>query len=531
MFKTLDKNTIEDILKIPRDTLVDPVDMAKDLKVTFYPIETENKTTVDFSIRLKESLLRLGVEIIPFEKSLITIPFKRIISRFFKICVNNFLFLFSSFFTTEQIHIYVPFEVVKNLSIRRRVKSGISIIVTGELIEDNLLPINITESFSKSSVITILDWPNDLKEGDVFQKHFDTAMAMFARNMTNIVLLVKEDKWLLYNFNASHPIFDFNSFDNNILSALIPKVYAPIKPMLLSEFKREKKRFDEKDEKHDEFVKDLVLNAGLLEKTGIYPKGKKISNLPFRNKYYKWIGSLHLDHRNGMSYGFLARQLPIRTSQIFFDIPVNDGKEYIKLHIDNKFYFMEVPEIEILTQRSGSDKTKPDPSRDVVKIGFRDNAFFVQTPLKLKLNNNIKTSFDTKVILAHAFGNAIIASFLKFRFGNQNKFVEQAEKKGFAITHWHGYINEKYSSQKFMVHGINNPHVACSSPQSAIYALAGKLSLIESVVKNGGEFYGDIHIEPHHGTNLTSGSIFDFANLLLENKDFTSLGNANLHFK
>src|SRR5205823_2027516 len=135
--------------------------------------------------------------------------------------------------------------------------------------------------------------------------HFNTALSLFAYHMTNIVLAVNEKKWLLYNFNASHPIYDVdNNFKEDVLHALIPKIAAPIRAHRYSEFIIREQAFDIDDQEHSMFVDDLVEGSRIFDSTGLYPKGKKISDLNFRNKYYRWIGQIHLDHRNCMSYGF-----------------------------------------------------------------------------------------------------------------------------------------------------------------------------------------------------------------------------------
>ena len=67
----------------------------------------------------------------------------------------------------------------------------------------------------------------------------------------------------------------------------------------------------------------------------MYPKKRLVAELNFRNKFYKLIGKKYLDNRNGMSYGFVARQLPTDLSK-------------------------EIPDVWVLTSKSGSDKSKLD---------------------------------------------------------------------------------------------------------------------------------------------------------------------------
>ena len=243
-----------------------------------------------------------------------------------------------------------------------------------------------------------------------------------------------------------------------------------------------------------------------------------------------------------MSYGFLAWQMPTKLSEVnLFSEISEELKEllhdsdfafdknndlYIKVETpDKEAYVMKVPEVQVLTQRSGCDKTNFDPQKDLLQMGIKNGKMYMQTPEGMRIAKDYKPSFDTKVILAHSVGNAIAASLLK-RLKKESHFAEQVEHSGIALSHWHGYINEKYIPKGWYVHGYSNPHVACSTPQSAIYAIDGKLrSLFESLKTSQTEFLGDIHVEPHHGTNINFPSLRELAKFFQENKDVVALGN------
>ena len=417
-------------------------------------------------------------------------------------------------------------------------------VATGNY-KDDMLPMGRTLSFTESSIITILDFPQNINTETEFHKHFDTAMSLFAYHMTNIVLAVNETHWLLYNFNASHPIYSLKQdFEKNILHALIPKIVAPIRPCKSSDFIIEPTPFDIHDTTHKQFVNDVVAAGQTLEKTGLYPTGKKIDDLPFRNSFYRWIGKIHLDNRNGMSYGFLARQLPISLSEVA--LLENVKIKYREHYRQEKDYFyvgtrlflifelngttkvvLQVPEVWVITQRSGSNKTHINPERDLIKMGLIAGTMRLQTPQGFRLTNDYKTSFDTRVILAHAIGNALVASLLR-HINPDAPFVKQATQGGFAISHWHGYFNPESIPEGWHTHGIYNPHVACSSPQSAIYALQGKLTAFFDAFQKNEMYKGDIHIEPHHGTNMTYTSLQEFASFLKTYPTSTTLGNKYL---
>jgi len=156
---------------------------------------------------------------------------------------------------------------------------------------------------------------------------------------------------------------------------------------------------------------------------------------------------------------------------------------------------------------------------------------YLQALSTLKLNKNFKTSFDTKVILAHSLGNVICASILEY-LKPGSRFAKAVKENGLALAHWHGYINTKHIPSGWHVYGEKNPHVSCSSLQSAIYALQGKLNTLSKVIKEDIDYLGDIHIEPHHGSNITHYTLVETAEFFLQDNDVANLGNKYFeHYK
>lgn len=542
----LSQEALDKIIGIKEIVPLSHLEMAKIMKVTFFPFDEEylSKNILNFYRDLKIKLNELGVEVIPYEKSLKHISLYKAIIRCTLIFYRNIYVLYNNLFTNKEKLFYISFQVFLNTLFKRdRVKAGISIISLGESKTGNL-PMDNTSSFKDTSVITILDFPKNIKKDSDFHEHFNTAMNMFAHHMTNIVVAIDNEKFVVYNFNASHPIYSLTDgkLKEHLLEAVIPKVVAPIRPYKLSEFIIMKDSFNINDNIYKKVVNEFVDGGRLFDTTKLYPPGKRIDSLPFRNNFYKWIGKIHLDNRNGMSYGFLAWQMPAELSEVFpatgiknilgIDIIDKDwfyvGEDlFVVFEIDNKKLYMKVPEVWVMTQRSGSDKTHINPEKDLVKIGLKNGEMFLQTPKGLILDDDYKPSFDTKVILSHAVGNVMLASIFNY-FNKQKEYVKKIKEEGSALAHWHGYINPEFIPQGFFVHGLDNPHVACSSPQSAIYALNGKLNMLNDILNNKKPFIGDIHIEPHHGTNINFDSISSLANFFIENKEASSLGNKYL---
>ena len=314
----LSTDTMRAILGIEESVRLTSEEMADKLNITFYPYN-ENDISPNvkaFTERLERTLHELRANIVPYEEALEYIPIRKRLRRVFRIVLNDIWFFLQRLAGRNPSVPFIGVSVARGALRPRRIKAGISVIASGEQSTGNL-PMDNTSSFRRSSVITVLDRPDNIKEETEFQEHFDTAMHLFAYHMTNIVLAVTDTEWIVYNFNASHPVYRIDDrFSERVLSALIPKIVAPIRPYRFSEFVVQQGGFDPHDTLHEALVYDLINSGALLEKTGLYPPGKKIEELPFRNKFYEWIGKIHLDNRNGMSYGFLAVQMPVTPSRV-----------------------------------------------------------------------------------------------------------------------------------------------------------------------------------------------------------------------
>jgi hypothetical protein len=547
----LSQQAIEIILGIrEKHVTTEPRAMAKLLRVTFFPYkeETTSENVKRFIEVLKKSFDRLGVEQVPYENALVEISLFRALKRALLIILRNIQLIIHNLLLPNEpkplIHLGAVVNILKK---RRRIPPGTSVFAVGTNKGGNL-PMDYTMSFRDTSVITIDDAPGSLIDSDDFSTHFDKAMELFAYHMTNLVILVDKTRWLLYNFNASHPVYpidDGEGFDEHVLIGLIPKIVAPIRPLRFRDFSSVSGHFRLDDPNIQYAINEFISSGKLFASANIYPKGKVIDQLPFRNGFYRWIGKLHLDHRNGMSYGFMAWQLPTTIPNLIpwkefakthssrdilesrKDWFLINEQIYVAIEISTGKFVFKVPEVAVLTQRSGSDKTHIVPERDLLKLILRNGKMEIESPEGLILNEDYKPSFDTQVILAHAVGNAIIAAILQHEQKNLS-FVRQLSEKGMAIAHWHGYINPDFLPKGWHVHGLQNPNVACSSPQSAIYALDGKLKKFSQALSNELDYQGDIHIEPHHGTNINYPSLIKLAEFMLSQPKVSELGNKYL---
>ena len=472
------------------------------------------------------------------EKVLLRKRAKRVIG----VLLNNINYLIFAKFRKNKNIFFIPLESLKRIVRGQRLRRGVSVIALGSL-DPDYLPMQFISSFKSNSVIHIVKFPVEDFEKSGFHAHYEKAMGLFAHHMANIVIGVSSKKWILYNFNASHPIFSIeDNFKNHVLKALVPKIYAPISPNLISEFNILSRRFSPLDKHHYPTVNHIKDMAQGLSTTGLFSEGKKINDVPFRDNFHKFIGKLHLDNRNGMSFGFIAEQMPTKLSELVEmdyesyskkdkDYYFSEGKLFIVVALDleagTKYYSMMVPDVWVMTLRSGSNKTNFDINNDLLKIGLVGGRMCMQFPEGVKITGDYKPSFDTKVILAQAVGNAITATIHRYIF-NKSVFARAVEDRGIPIVHWHGYINPDKKMEGVLEYGRSNPHVACSSPQSAIYSLNGKLEKILKSIYRQEDLLGHVHIEPHHGINISHINMTSFIEAVQANAEITALGNKYL---
>jgi len=254
-------------------------------------------------------------------------------------------------------------------------------------------------------------------------------------------------------------------------------------------------------------IEDLSASAKVLKSNGVIMSHKSLDDLNFKSKFHERIARKYLDERTGMSYGFLVGQLPVRVKPAIKldgnDVDYALEQNQIRIDFTSSSYILDIPDVWVLSTRSGCDKENIDVSCDIVRMGLVKGKIIFDKTLTCTKVVDCKPSYDTLSILAHALGNAFVASILKVEIG-ENKFTTALETTGSTLFHWHGYLEQSQITKGLYLHGSSNPGVSCSTAQSAVFSITGKLQALESCLEEGGEFLGDVHIEPHHGTNFSS---------------------------
>lgn len=460
-------------------------DMAKSLCVAFYPPVCSNHNLVNFLEKLRLSLIASGVSIITYKQAL---------------------------------------EEGSN----GRIGKGIVLIAAGEG-ETGNLAIDHVASLSENTVVAVLSGKRPGLGASALQKRIDGLVSALAWHMAHVIIYVDDTTWTVCNMNGAMDTYSHEALKDRVLDALIPKLAAPIVPPQKDDFEVEERPFDASVPDYQLQVRDLLAGAEMWGKSGLLATQTKMANLEFRSGRYRRITAAFLNYRTGMSYGFLARQLPLTATPAvdleeaprlmrlldwgqrdFFEI---EGHLCVALSLMNKRYLIKIPKVSVICTRSGCEKTQLNPDKDLLKLSLVDGKIVVGIPKDSGVENDFQPSFDTLTILAHAVGNAIVASVLT-RLRPASTFHTILRHNGLALAHWHGFVHPSELPEAYHLHGLTNPPVCCSTPQAAIFALRGKLTAVQGSLEADVDYIGDVHVEPSHGTNIIGNSLVELADLV-----------------
>lgn len=530
------------LLGLERPLPLDEGGLADQLAVTFFPKvpESASDEVRRFAGELREALVAAGVEVVPYEEALTEVPRKKLAKWYGLAVLSDLKKPFDRLAGNEDASHRPGLAEMVEYRVGPKVRPGVSIIAIGGG-ETGDLPVDHTLSFRDTTIVTLTDMPEGTDENTDFITHFNQALELFAHHMSNHLLCVAPDRWLLYNFNGAHPTYPRSGdLVDQVRRSLVPKLAAPIRPPRLRAFEVRPDAFDPLDDQHRAAAQDITSSGALLEQTRLYPPGRAIDDLPFRSKLYRWAGAVHLDSRNGMSYGFLARQLPAPLAPLLpadeaahrWGLPPpgeegvvdHEGRLHLALELPGEGTFVaQAPDVWVLTQRSGANKTRIDPTRDLVKMGLVQGRMVLALPHGVAATDGFRPSFDTRVILAHALGNTLVASALAHRDAD-DPFARMVREEGLAMAHFHGYLDRRQLPGGWHVHGAERPPVACGTPQAAMYALLGKLDAFSRAYAEGSKFLGDVHVEPQHGSLLTFPTLTELGEFLAQG-EVAALGN------
>jgi hypothetical protein len=369
------------------------------------------------------------------------------------------------------------------------------------------------QNLYSSQMVGIFDRRSPLNEQDSLQDRLDAVVEVMTSHLVTQCVFVTDERWCLCTMNGAVANYDNgDSITSDVETALIPKLAARVMPPRVADITCHYEKLDPLAPEYRGIVADFQQSIEVWAESGLITAHTSVSRLQFRSPMHRLLVTSYLDDRSGMSYGFLAWQLPLEcepavelesfgTDQATGAITEREGRRWVRVRAGARYFAVPIPEVSVLCTRSGFRKDQMNPARDLVRMTLSQGKILMDTPQGITRPEDCRPSYETLSILGIAVGNCLVASILNV-IQPESRFARALSTAGLSMSHWHGYMEAANGPQGYLRHGADNPGVCCSTPQSAIYALAGKLKALDMALQSNMEFLGDVHLEPHHGTNL-----------------------------
>jgi hypothetical protein len=469
-----DVSTARAVLGIRRPVPITLPEMVRSLKVTFVPGTRVTPRLQTFGDRLRRAFREAGVREIPFSTALTT---------------------------------------------GERLMDGVVPISVGDSQFDALalghVPVN---NLSGSPTVGIFDRRCPVSEESSLQAKLDAIIVVMATNLVSLCIFVTDSSWVMCTMNGGIATFiNGESLTDDVLRGLVPKLATRVTPPRASEMSVRYGGFDPSSPTLKRYVEDFRTSAAVWAQGDLMNAYATLDGFTFKSPLHRLLVNAFLDHRNGMSFGFLAWQLPVvckpavalaeapqRIADVAWESSCRheiNGTVYVVVSLSGEKFVVEVPEVSVLCTRSGCEKTRIIPEKDLVRLTLSEAAVRMETPEGMTQPEDCKPSYDTYTFLASALGNCFVASILA-TLEQGSMFRDAVSNEGLTLAHWHDYMTEEEIPQGYIRHGEENPGVSCGTPQAAVYALFGKLNALSRPLRQGIDYRGDVQIEPHHGTNM-----------------------------
>lgn len=350
---------------------------------------------------------------------------------------------------------------------------------------------------TNTQVIILTDLNPEMANSDLeYSKKIKIGLNTLVKTFSEIVIGVADDKFSILNMNLSDSTFPRSEFDNFVLKSLIPKIFVPILPLPLSRFE-----LGHFEPEQSIYAQKLVSLGKQLAETGLFPAGSKLTQV-IKRKSHRDIVEVIMNGRTGVSYGFVAYlEPPQYVGAIDIDeaewqtlAPVSgfssetvrqngSGRWYLKTSLSDRTVYKQIPDIWLVSSRSGANKTDLNLTKDVTRIGLQQR-LLLQVPTGIDVQtSDVKPSYDVYVMVAIALAAAL--------------YTPELIKDGAPLIHFHGYPSADWFQEHEYCVGVNNPSVPCGTYESGVFNFLGICSLASK---------SDIAlaalIEPDHGTNI-----------------------------
>ena len=525
--------------------VINPQFMAENLKVTFRPLPDyyDNQVIVRFRQQLIFYLQKHGVKVIPWKeattelKHTIKIPVinwhKSLKMQSVRADIDAVIDVERPNSWLRKLGIFVAETWYKLSYTWLKEKQKMSVVQIAKLsswAEDHAA--KYVEDPTNTQVIILTDIDDEFVNPlTPYPEKIRIGINTLVKTFSEIVIGVSHEKFSILNMNLSDSNFAPNEVENFALKSLIPKVFVPITPLLISRFE-----IGEYNPHLSTYAGKLIKLGQDLASTGLFPAGFKLDEV-VKRKSHRDIVNVIVNGRTGVSYGFVAYAEPphyVGKPEITIDewenlLPVvgfsnyelrqnEKGRRFIKLNIKAEDRFKQIPDIWLVSSRSGANKTDLNIDSDILRIGLQDK-LHLQLPLgSNSKKTDIKPSYDIYVMLAISLAAAL--------------YTPELIANGAPIVHFHGYPSLDWFQENEYCVGMNNPSVPCGTYESGVFNFLGIADL-------GDQIINDVNlislVEPDHGTNFIASDLEYLVNRLkagcvtgqieLGGKNFPSLKN------
>lgn len=377
------------------------------------------------------------------------------------------------------------------------------------------------EDPTSTQVILITEIDKKFVDAELpYQQKINIGVNKLVKTFSEVVIGVSDSNISILNMNLSDSLFPREAFEHFVFKSLIPKIFVPIAPLPMSRFEVGKYDPNQSIAAHN-----LVKLSKELATTGLFPSGFKLSEIVKRKSHRDIVDSI-VNGRTGVSYGFVAyAEAPQYVGNIEISLGEWDnllslegfsrnevrqneiGRRYVKTKLGNNYAYKQIPDIWLVSSRSGANKTDLNIDRDLLRIGLKDK-LHLQLPEGIDpAVVDIKPSYDTYVMVAIALSAAL--------------YAPQLIKDGAPMIHFHGYPSSDWFESNEYCAGVDNPSVPCGTYESGVFNFLS----IYDVAQNDNNIVLASLIEPDHGTNIITREL---EYLLARLKDETKQGQIEL---
>jgi hypothetical protein len=506
-------NSIEDF----QPPIIDAKLMAQKLIMTFKPLPSNyrNQEVLKFRQELEEILRNYGVKLLPWTEATrefiydISIPVinqKRSLKlRGVKAEVNAVIDVENPPSCLRKMGILVAenfYKFYSQVVLKNRNLPVMKIAKLSSWAEEHAA--KYVEDPTNTQVIILTDIDHDFINPKIsYKEKINIGLKTLVRTFSEIVIGVSTDQISILNMNLSDSIFSKKDIESFVLKSLIPKVFVPITPLLLSRF-----QLGQYNPQESSYAANLVKLGQELASTGLFPSGFKLDDV-IKRKSHRDIVNVIVNGRTGVSYGFVAYAEPPQyigaveiTANEWENLSPIEGfssneirkngqnRRYLKIKVGDEYLFKQIPDIWLVSSRSGANKTDLNLTSDIIRIGLQER-LLLELPEGIEAEMvDIKPSYDIYVMLAISLAAAL--------------YTPELIKNGAPMVHFHGYPAFDWFEKNEYCVGVNNPSVPCGTYESGVFNFLG----ISSLAKNSKETIDLVGlVEPDHGTNFIASDM------------------------